>query len=622
MHRSKTTLLRRMAAAFTATVCVFAIMPAAASATSVAVSAEEEIPPSPTIAVDDSPTTLRIATSGFVDSFNPFTSIYLTPTNAIRYMYENLVQFDAEDGSPTGGLAEEWETNDDGSVWTYTLREGLVWSDGQPLTSEDVKWTLDQMMEVPAMGTANGGLVASFDSVEAPDERTVIINLTEPQAPNPGAEIPIVPKHIWEAIDNPTEYPNDSEVVGSGPFLLESYSQNQSFELVSNPNFWRGAPSIDRIQYVYYTNSDAMVQALRAGEIDFVTGLTPTQFDALEGTENIATLSGIGRRYTSIAINPGHQTRDGEPFGQNHPALEELEVRQAIRQGIDIQTLFEQVLDSQGVIGTSFVPASFPDWHLRDDHPSIMGFDPEAARAQLDEAGWVEGSDGIREKDGVRLTISLFVDASSPTEQSSAEFLAPWMSDIGIELAIQSTDTDTISDSVGKGEYDMYFTGWSLNPDPDYQLGINTCMNLPTETDGTGGTSQDAYCDPQFDEMYMQQHTELDLDARKQIVEDMLAMHYEASTSVVLWYGNSLEAYRSDRFEGWTLMPTDGGIIANQAGYWGFLTAEPVGEEGSASSGNTGASTGLLIAGGVVAILVIGGLIFWFVRRKNAADVE
>lgn len=609
--------LTRVAAMVAATACVLGMAPMAASANVANLSTESEDVPDPSI--DSSPTTLRIATSGFVDSFNPFTSIYLTPTGIFRQVYENLVQYSAEDGSPTEGLAESWETSEDGKTWTYQIREGMQWSDGEPITSADIEWTFTQMMDVPAMGAANGGLVSSFASVEAPDEHTLIINLAEPQAANPGVEIPIVPKHVWAELDNPAEYPNtDGDVVGSGPFTIESYAQNQSIELKANPNFWRGEPNFQRIQYVYYTNSDAMVQALRAGEIDIVTGLSPTQFDALEGEENVVAHSGEGRRYTSLALNPGFQTRDGESFGSGNVALQDVEVRQAIRQGIDIETLFKQVLDSQGTLATSFIPASYPDWHLRDDHDVIMGYDVEAAKQKLDAAGWTEGSNGIREKDGEKLALTILIDADSPLDQASAEFLVPWMAEIGIDLTVDMTDSDTISTKVTEGDYDMYFSGWSMNPDPDYQLGINTCMNLPTETDGSGGTTQDGYCDPAFDELYLQQHVEQDPEARMALVEEMLAMNYESSVQVAFWYGNQLEAYRSDRVDNFTLQPSDGGVIMNQSGYWALWSAEPIGEGG----GGGGVATGVLVAGGVVGLLVIGGVIFWFVRRKNAADVE
>src|SRR6478735_3550678 len=212
-------------------------------------------------------------------------------------MYENLVQNSDVDGSPTKGLADHWDVSDGGKTWTFTLQDDLEWSDGEPITSADVKYTFDQMMDVPELSVANGNLVTNYDSVEAPDDKTVVINLKESQAPNPAIEIPIVPEHIWSEISNPAEYANDKDVVGSGPFLLESYKANQFITLKANPTFWDGAPKIDKIQYVYYTNSDAQVQALRSGDVDFVSGLTPTQFDALKGADGITVHSGIGRRY-------------------------------------------------------------------------------------------------------------------------------------------------------------------------------------------------------------------------------------------------------------------------------------------------------------------------------------
>lgn len=567
-----------------------------------------------------SPTTFRIATSGFVDSFNPFVSIYLLPTNIIRYVYEYLVQNDAEDGSPTKGLADSWETEDGGATWVYTLQDDLKWSDDEPITAEDVVYTYTQMMEVPELAVANGNLVTNFESVEARDEKTVVIRLKGPQASNPGLEIPVVPKHIWEAVENPAEFANDADVVGSGPYLLESYEANQQITLRSNPNFWRGEPAVERIQYVYYTNSDAQVQALRSGEVDFVTGLSPTQYEALDGAEGITVHSGEGRRYHSFSINVGLITRDGEPYGTGHEALKDREVRQALRLGTDTEALLENVLDGLGVQATSFIPASFSKWALPADDPVIMGYDPEAAMQKLEDAGWTVGADGVREKDGTRLELRLLVDAEDLQEQSIAEYFVPWMAEIGVKINVESTDSDTISAKAVQGDYDIYFSGWSVNPDPDYQLGINLCSTLPTGTDGSGGTSQDGYCNPEFDALYEQQRAELDEETRQQIVHDMLALNYADTAQIATWYANSLEAYRSDRFTGFTLQPKEGGIIANQAGYWGFTTLEPV-EAGSAESGD-GAPIGLIVTGIVIVLVIIGVVVFVLLRRRRIADVE
>ncbi|QJA00307.1 ABC transporter substrate-binding protein [Leifsonia sp. PS1209] len=565
--------------------------------------------------------TMRIATSGFVDSFNPWTSIYLLPTNLFRYMYENLVQNSDVDGSPTKGLADHWKVEEGGKKWVYTLQDGLTWSDGKAITSADVKYTFDQMMTNPDLAVANGNFLANFSDVKAPDAKTVVIDLKAPQAPNPGIEVPILPKHVWEKISDPATYANDKDVVGSGPFLLESYKANQFITMKANPKFWKGAPKIDTIQYVYYTNSDAQVQALRSGDVDFVTGLTPTQYQALKGAEGITEHSGIGRRFSSLSFNSGVKTVDGQPFGNGNPALQDVNVRQAIRMGTDTKTLLSKVLNGLGNPGTSFIPSSYPQWTLPTDDSAVkaLAYSPDKAKAKLDAAGWKVGADGIRVKDGQRLSLRLFVDSTDPQEQTVAQYFQPWMKTIGIDIQPISTDSDTINADTLKGNYDIYFSGWSVGPDPDYQLSINTCSSLPTKTDGTGATSQDGWCNPEYDKLYKEQQTETDAKKREAIVQKMLQLNFTDTAQIVYWYANGLEAYRSDRFTDFRMMPAKGGIIANQSGYWGFMDVAPVGDGASSDSGP---NVGLLVTGGVIVLIVIGAIIFFVVRRRSSADVE
>ena len=572
-----------------------------------------------TEAADDSKV-LRIATDGFIDSFNPFTSFYLMPTNTFKYMYENLVGNSAEDTQVSEGLATEWDTDSEGKVWTYKIRPDMKWSDGEPLTAEDVSWTYNQMMEKEELSVANGALVENFDKVETPDDQTVVITLKDPQANNPGQEIPVVPEHIWSKVDKPGEFKNDEKTVGSGPFQLESYEANKSVTLKANPNFWRGEPKLEEIQYRYYTNSDAQVQAIRSGEVDFITGLTPEQFKAIEGADNVETNVGNGRRFQGISINSGLADADNKEFGTGNEALKDKKVRQAIRAGIDIDTLRDQVLQDYGQPATSFVPSVYETWALPEDDPAITGFNVEKAKKLLDDAGWKEGSDGIREKDGEKLQLRFLTDSDATVEQNTAKFLKPWMKDIGISLKNEASDVDTVSERTTKGDYDMYFSGWSLGPDPDYQLFINTCDSRP-DADGNGGTSQDGYCNKDFDKLYQQQHVELDEGKRADLVHQALAQHYEDSASITLWYPNQLEAFRSDRFTGFTKQPTEGGIIANQVGYWGYSSVEPASaEDASGDGGGLGAGGWIGIA--VAAIVVIGGGGFLISRRKKSDDRE
>jgi len=564
--------------------------------------------------------TMRIATSGFVDSFNPWTSIYLTPTNVFRYMYENLVQNSDVDGSPTKGLADHWKVEDGGKKWVFTLQDGLTWSDGKPITSADVKYTYDQMMTNPDLAVANGSFVANFAAVKAPDAKTVEIDLKSAQAPNPGIEVPILPQHVWEKVADPAKFANDKDVVGSGPFLLESYKPNQFITLKANPNFWRGAPKIDKIQYIYYTNSDAQVQALRSGDVDFVSGLNPTQYQALKGASGVTEHSGIGRRFSSISFNSGMKTVDGQAFGDGNPALQDVNVRQAIRLGTDTKTLLDKVLNGLGTSATSFIPASYPQWTLPAGDPAVkaLAFDQEKAKQKLDDAGWKAGADGIREKDGRPLSLRLFVDSTDPTQQAVSQYFQPWMKAIGIDIKIVSTDSDTINAATVAGNYDIYFSGWSVGPDPDYQLSISTCASLPTKTDGTGATSQDGWCNADYDALYKEQLAQTDQSKREAVVHKMLALNYTDTAQISYWYANNLEAYRSDRFTGFRTMPAKGGIIANQSGYWGFMDVAPT---GSASSGS-GVNVGLVVTGGVVVVVVVGAIVFFLLRRRRSADVE
>ena len=234
-------------------------------------------------------------------------------------------------------------------------------------------------------------LITNFASVETPDDKTVVINMKSPQAPNPGAEIPIVPKHVWEKIKNPADYPNDKNLVGSGPFVLTDYKASQRINLTANKNFWRGEPKIGGLQYIYYTNSDAQVQALRAGDVDFATQLSTTQFDALQNAQNVTTHEGHNRRYFSISINVGMETRDGKPFGNGNPALQDVNVRQAIRQGIDKIGQLAKVVcaDSDRLIGAfHLVEDQQPrgDAGALSDERAFDGASPKPTRSSMHPA--------------------------------------------------------------------------------------------------------------------------------------------------------------------------------------------------------------------------------------------
>ncbi|HLR95061.1 MAG TPA: ABC transporter substrate-binding protein, partial [Jiangellaceae bacterium] len=176
----------------------------------------------PAEATEEEQDTITIAVNQEVDSLSPFKAVRVITTNMHRWMYDFLTNYDPETGETIPALAEEWETSEDELTWTYHLREDATWSDGEPVTAEDVEWTFNTMMTDPAAAEANGNFVENFEAVTATDEHTVEVQLASPQVTMLALDVPILPEHIWSEVDDFAEFNNDEQfpVVGNGPFIL------------------------------------------------------------------------------------------------------------------------------------------------------------------------------------------------------------------------------------------------------------------------------------------------------------------------------------------------------------------------------------------------------------------
>lgn len=553
---------------------------------------------------------LWIVIFGFVDMFNLFILIYLMLMNIIWYVYELFVQNDVEDGFFMKGLVDFWEFIDGGQIWIFIFQDDLVWLDGEFIILVDVKYMYDQMMIVFVFGIVNGNLVFNFDMVEMLDDKIVVIILKMLQVLNFGLEILIVLKYIWEDVDDFMIFMNDFDVVGFGLFVFDSYLVNQFIVFKVNENFWCGVFKIDVIQYVYYMNFDVQVQVFKVGDVDFVIGFMLMQFEVFEGVEGIMMYFGEGCCYYLISINVGQQICDNVFYGIGNVVLKEFEVCQVICFGIDIEMLFDKVFIGEGVFVISFIFVLFFKWYLFDDDVVIVGFDFEVVQIMFDDVGWVFGVDGICEKVGQWFVLWLFIDVDDLNEQFIVDFFVFWMKEIGIEIMVEFMDFDMISVKVIFGDYDLYFSGWLVNLDLDYQFGINICMNLLIVIDGIGGIMQDGYCNLEFDEMYVQQCFEIDEEKCQEIVYDMFVLNYIDIVQVVIWYVNLFEVYCFDCFIGFIFQFKDGGIIVNQVGYWGYFIVEFV--EG-VIVGGIGMNIGFIIGGIVVGVVFIGGLVFFLI---------
>jgi peptide/nickel transport system substrate-binding protein len=566
-------------------------------------------------------TVLRVALVQEIDHLNPFLASFSSSAMIGRMTWEFLTLPSAEDATPTGGVAEKWESSPDGLTWTFTIREGMTWSDGEPVAADDAAFTFNRIMEDPAAAEANGSYVTNFNTVTAPDERTLVIETSEPQASMTALDVPIVPEHIWADVEDMTDPKTDMMEyvgVGDGPFLITEFRRNEVVKLKANPDYWRGKAKIDELQFVRYENADAAVNALLNGEVDFINRLTPTQFDSLKGKEGITTNKASGRRFNDLLLNPGAQTLDRQPIGDGHPALRDVRVRRAIAMAIDPQTIVDKVVGGYGEPPGGIVPPVYEDFHFTPSPEQAYGFDPAAARADLDEAGYRMGPDGVRVgPEGKPLNFRLTGRASEDFDQRVADYVVGWLGDIGISVTKNLVSGNEVDVKTSAGNYDMALSGWGTNPDPDYILAKQVCDSLPA----TPGSSSSAsfFCDEEFDRLYEQQRAEMDPAARAEIVRQAQARYYEQVPSVVLDYDNALEAYRSDKFASFTKQPVEDGPIMEQTGHWGFYGATPA--EASAG-GDDGGSTGRWIAIGAGVLIVGAGAGLLVARRKKSAEDE
>lgn len=568
-------------------------------------------------AADEKPS-IKVALTGDIDSLNPFLAVLATGTSILGYQYEGLVANSAESNEVVPAIAEKWSTSPDGKEWTYTLPADGKWSDGKPITSKDVKWTYDAVANVDALKQANGSLVENIESVTAPDEKTVVIKLKAAQAPNPGGELPIVPEHIWAGISDPGKFANDKDAVGSGPYTVTSYDKTGGVKLKTNPNYRSGAAKVAGVIYVPYKNTDAAVQALKTGEVDIVDGLTVAQYGALKNAPNISTNAGTGRRYSAIAINPGAKDSSGKDMGNGNVALHDPVLRQAIVRAIDSKTILEKVRQGLGTQGTGIIPAVYPTFHWNAKPEDLtLSYDKDAANKLLDDAGYKKGADGIRlDKSGKPLNLRLMGRSTDPTHQQMADFVKPWLKEIGINISTEMKAPAQVNDESTLGNYDLYFTGWGIGADPDFQLSINQCSSRPN-ADGTGATSESNWCSPEFDAVYKKQHEELDAAKRAQLVIDAQKLIYQAAVNNVMYYGDALEAYRSDRFTGFVTQPAKNGVIMGQTGPWGLYSATPVAANADQSQSGGSSATIWWIVGGVV---VLAAIVVVVLRRKSATS--
>jgi peptide/nickel transport system substrate-binding protein len=561
---------------------------------------------------DDDVVTMTIGLNQDLDTPNVTAGYLVSSFELWTLQYATLTDKAADDFATIPGLAESWEASDDGLTYTYTLREDLQWSDGEPLTADDIAYTINRSRDEEWIN--HSATTVNLEAT-ATDERTVEITTSVPDPKLPTMDVYIVPEHIYSEISAEEVLTYDAlDGVGSGPYTLEDWTPGQSWTMVANPNYYGwgdDGPEIDRVVFRVFDNLDAMAAALEAGELDAAHNLSFESVEGLEASPDIVVVPGQQGSFAELAMN-GMQGG----LGDGHPALLDLDVRHAIAMAIDRQTLVDRVLLGQGDPGAALSVS--PDTSWRPEITDGFDFDPDAANALLDEAGYADtDGDGIREMpDGSRdLTFRYVQRSESDYEPAFREFITGWLEDIGIATTVESYDDTQLTDVIARGEYDLFTWGWTPFVDPDPMLSYFTCAQVTT--DAAEPLYNDAnWCSEEYDALYEEQKVELDPDRRREIVHEMLQLFYDESTYVVLFYDPDLQAYRTDRFEGWLQQPAEIGpvLFTNSSPTYANLTVT-----GEGSGGGTNTALWIAVAVGAALLLGLGGV---FALRRRATREE
>jgi peptide/nickel transport system substrate-binding protein len=579
------------------------------------------------------PSTFRVGWGGTpFDTFNPFTTYTVLSEMATIDAYSYLVRLDQSFQPIVPDLAYNWTTSSissSESVTTFNLVRNATWSDGVPVTSQDVLYSF-QVANNSASRLEP--FLVPLISLTAPDNYTVVVH-HKPVAIFMAMtinQIPIVPAHVWNKyildptnatqLDNYQDYP----LVGCGPFTVTNYVQGQYIQLTRSSNYFYPArtPHFQQIIIQFFKDPNSMIAALEAGQIDAAApSILPAQASALmKGYPNIDVVIEPGAYMIYIALNI-------YPYGHGNPTLKDLRVRLALADAINMTELAQVIWQGNAIPAGGLLPAGnlYYDPYLKP-----YQFNLNLANRILDDAGYKVGADGVRvSPNGTRLSYNFYVISSWPEEIQAARIIASWWKQIGVEATVTPEDGGALSAIIWpnfKQDFDLW--DWEQTPALPTLLSVFESNQIET------GTSDSGMNDSSYDALYNQMVT---APTQQQVLSDAYQLQnilYQQLPYINLYYLKSVEAYNTKTVTGFELHQNMTGGPFNEFNWFTFLDVAPVSAAttsaavssmASASSATSAAPSAsvnytlLGIAALVVVIVVAIVAIAAKRRRKGAA---
>jgi len=426
-------------------------------------------------------------------------------------LFDSLVRKDKEHFTLRPGVAESWDIPDP-QTYIFHLRHGIHFHDGRPLAARDVKWTLDSMLNrtVISLKTSTYKLV---DKIDAPDDSTVIMHLTEPYAPllwnlSEGA-FGIVPYGSGKDFS--------SNPVGSGPFRFVRLVTDTEVVLERNDAYWGEHAKIRRVRFAVVPDTTTRALELRKGSADLavINSLPPDMVRTLEREPNLRVLRHSGTTLAYLAFN----LRD--------PILRDARVRQALAYAIDRGPMLHYLFADAGRLADSVLP---PEHWAYNGNVEHYAYDPAKANAVLDAAGYARGPDGVR----FHLTMKT---GTEETTRLMAAVLQQQLQKTGIALDIRSYEFATFYADVQKGAFQLYSLRWLgyANQDPDIFENVFHSASFPPRRANRG-----FYSNPDVDRLIDQGRRTVDQQERKQIYGEIQQILARDLPYIDFWYGDNV----------------------------------------------------------------------------------
>ncbi|MCO5220320.1 MAG: ABC transporter substrate-binding protein [Thermomicrobiales bacterium] len=456
-----------------------------------------------------------------MDNLDPAVTPYAVSHWVMMNIFDTLV-WRGTDGTFYPGLADSWEINEDGTVYTFTLKQGVTFHDGTPFNAEAVKFTFDHIVDPETRSGFASSLLGPYDQTEVIDEFTAAVHFSAPYAPFLDSA-----SQAFLGIPSPTAVQADREAflrnpVGTGFMKFVEWVQNSHIALERNDDYnWaspvfahEGPAYLDKITFRFYLDNPTRLAALEAGDANLVQGPLLNEIPRLNDSSDFA---------TNVPLNPG---LPATMFCDTTKApTDDLAVRQALNIALDRELIVQIGMfgQSRGAYGPLWETTPYYSAEVEELYP----FDPERAKQVLEEAGWVEGSDGIREKDGQRLTVSLpATDFTTPFDELSQ---GVWK-DVGIELELIPMDGTAADEAIANSEVNLYNNSW-VSSDPVVLNNLFLSKNID------GGFNWSKWANEELDELLTSGEATVDEEERTEIYRQIQA-HIMENALIVPVYGN------------------------------------------------------------------------------------